>query len=108
MKLIALFGAAALAAGTVVTATPAEAQRGGWHHGGPDGGPGGDRGRGHGWGRGGHDWNRGRGWDRGPRWRGNYGYGRPGYGYGYGRSRVVCRLQPGYYGPVRRCFRVQR
>ncbi|MCP3733919.1 hypothetical protein M9979_03385 [Sphingomonas sp. RP10(2022)] len=108
MKLIALFGAVALAAGTVVTAAPAEAQRGpdrGWHG---HRGPGWDRGPG--WNRG-PRWDHGRRWDRrGPRWHGGYGYrggyGRP--GYGYGRGRVVCRMERGYYGPVRRCFRVYR
>lgn len=105
MKLVAMFGAVAIAAGTIVTATPAEAQRYGWHDRGPGwhgGGPGWDRGRGHGWGRG-PGWDRGRRWDRGPRWHGGYGYRQP--GYGYGRGRVVCRVVRGYYGPERRCFR---
>ena len=108
MKLIALFGAAALAAGTLVTAAPAEAQRHGY-----------DRGHDRGYDRGDHrGWNdrgRGRGYDR-RNFRGydrgrGYGYGQRGYGYGnrgYGRSRVVCRVQRGYYGPVRRCFRIYR
>ena len=114
MKLTVLLGAGALAAGTIA-AIPAEAQRYG------------DRDGYH------QDW-RGRsyrgdngyrpGYDRG--YRGAYGYrgdyrgyrdrrgyrggdrhrsrGYDGRGY-YGRPRVVCRLQPGYYGPVRRCFR---
>jgi hypothetical protein len=101
MKIIAMLGAAALAMGAL-GATPAEAQRGGWD--------------GH---RGGHGWNGGGGYrgDRGYRgYRGGYGNRgyrgyRGGYGYrggGYGRSRVVCRLQRGYYGPVRRCFRTFR
>ena len=106
MKIIALFAAGALATGTLLAAAPADAQRYGW-----DGPRGGDRG-----------WHDGRRWD-GPRhgYRGD-GYGdhgyrrggydggyRGGYGYrgprGYGRSRVVCRIERGYYGPVRRCFR---
>ncbi len=108
MKLIALFSAVALAAGTLMTAAPAEAQRYGYDRGGYDRG---------GYDRGGYDrgYDRGRdrrhfrggdrgrhyGYDRGRR----YGYGN---GRGYGRSRVVCRVQRGYYGPVRRCFRVYR
>lgn len=48
---------------------------------------------------------------------GGYGYRDRGYGYGYrggyrgdyrrghGHSRVVCRIERGYYGPVRTCFR---
>lgn len=99
MKIIAVFAAGALAAGTLA-AVPADAQRYGWH---------GDRG--HGW----HG-DRGRGWrgDRGygRRWDGYRGYRgyRGDYGYrgGYGRTRVVCRIQRGYYGPVRRCFSVYR
>ncbi|MBI0474534.1 hypothetical protein D9601_04045 [Sphingomonas sp. MA1305] len=100
MKLIAMLGAGALAVGTLTAvATPAEAQRWGdrydrgWH----------DNGRHHGWDRGDRGWDRGdrgRGWDRGY----GYGYGRP---Y-YGRSRVVCRIERGWYGPERRCFRVYR
>lgn len=101
MKLVALFGAVALATGTLVAAAPAEAQRHGYDRGGYDRGH--HRGYDRGWNRGYH---RGparhyRGYDRGRR----YGYG---YGRGYGRSRVVCRVQRGYYGPVRRCFRVYR
>lgn len=97
MKIIAVFAASALAAGTIMAAAPADAQRYGWH---------GDRG-----GR----WHDGRGYRRdrwhGPRhgygWRGGYRGYRGGYGWrgGYGRPRVVCRIHPGYYGPVRRCFR---
>jgi len=105
MKLIAMIGAAALAAGTIVTATPADAQRYGWDRG--------DRG----WNdRGGFDrgWNDRRGYDRG--WRGDRGWHRGWdrgrrYGYDggyYGRGRVVCRIHRGYYGPERRCFRVYR
>lgn len=101
MKIIAMFAAGALAAGTLFASAPADAQRHGWN--GPHGGPGwhgprGDRG-----------WHGRRGWD-GPRhgYRGYRGY-RGGYGYrgarGYGHSRVVCRIERGYYGPVRRCFR---
>lgn len=104
MKIFALFGAGALAVASL-TAVPAEAQRG-WDHGprhgydhGPRGGPGWDRGRG--W-----DRDRGRGWDRG---RG-HGYRQHYRGHrgGYGRGRVVCRVQRGYYGPVRRCVTVYR
>ena len=100
MKLIALFSAAALSAGTLMTPAPAEAQRHGYERGY-------DRGDHRGYDR---RWNRGpdRRWDRG-RHR-SYDRGR-GYGYGrggYGRGRTVCRVQRGYYGPVRRCFRVYR
>lgn len=103
MKLVALFSAVALATGTLVAATPAEAQRHGYERGY-------DRGHHRGYDRG---WNRGpdrrvhRGYNRGR----HYGYDRGrryGYGRGYGRSRVVCRVQRGYYDPVRRCFRVYR
>ncbi len=99
MKIIAMFAAGALAAGTLFAAAPADAQRHGW-----------DGHRGGGW-HGDRGW---RGRDRGYRgyrggYRGNYGYRGGGYGYrgprGYGRSRVVCRIERGYYGPVRRCFR---
>ena len=94
MKIIAMLGAAALAVGAI-GAAPADAQRHGY-----------DGHRGGGWHGGGY--RRDRGW-RGH--RGGYGY-RGNYGYrghrGYGRSRVVCRVQRGYYGPVRRCFRVGR
>ncbi len=96
MKIVAMIGAALLATGTVATA-PAEAQprhgygydrhdRGGWRD---------DRG----W-RGDRGWRDDRGWrgDRGRRWNGGY----------RARGRVVCRVQRGYYGPVRRCFRVYR
>ena len=106
MKIMTLFAAGALAAGTLFSAAPADAQRHGWD---------GPRGRGD-WHRGG-EWHGDRGWN-GPRhgYRGDRGYrGYRGeyrggaYGYrgprGYGRSRVVCRVQRGYYGPVRRCFR---
>jgi len=101
MNLIAIFGAAALVAGPLVAAAPAQAQYRdydrGYHgdHRGWD-----DRGRGHDR-RGfrGYDRHEFRGYDRG---RG-YGYGR-----GYGRSRVVCRVHRGYYGPERSCFRVYR
>ena len=97
MKIIAMFAAGALATGTLFAAAPADAQRYGWD------GP-----RGH------HDWHgpRGdRGWDGPRRGYGGYrgGYRDSGYGYrgprGYGRSRVLCRIERGYYGPVRRCFR---
>ena len=101
MKIIAMLGAAALAVGAI-GAAPADAQRHGYdghHRGGP------------GWHGGGYRGDRGFR-DRGYRGhRGGYGY-RGNYGYrgqrGYGRSRVVCRVQRGYYGPVRRCFRVGR
>ncbi len=86
MKITAILGAGALAIGSlVVTAAPAAAQRHGHsryerdHH---------DRGR-------------------------YYGqrYQRRGNVYRYRshvRSRVVCRVQRGYYGPVRRCYRIYR
>jgi hypothetical protein len=85
MKIIAMFAAGALATGTLFAAAPADAQRYGWD------------------GR--------RGWNGPRRGYGGYrgGYRDSGYGYrgprGYGRSRVVCRIERGYYGPVRRCFR---
>jgi hypothetical protein len=86
MKLIALLGAGALAAGTLVAAAPADAQHYGYrgHH----RYYGGDH-----W-RGGYGHRVGYGW-RGRRWHGGYG-------------RTVCRVHRGYYGPVRRCFRVYR
>ena len=104
MKIVAMFAAGALAAGTLVASAPADAQRYGWD--GPRDGPGWhDRGR-----HEGRGWDDRRGWD-GPRhgYRGyRDGYRGGGYGYrgprGYGRSRVVCRIERGYYGPVRRCF----
>lgn len=99
MKIIAAFAAGLLAV-SGLAATPADARprygydgygRGwqgdrGWH---------GDRG----WR--GDRWDRGRGWrgDRGRSWRGDYRRG------GY---RTVCDVRPGYYGPVRQCFRVRR
>ena len=43
---------------------------------------------------------------RGDRWRGRGNGWRGGRNRGY--SRVVCRVRDGYYGPVRRCFRVYR
>lgn len=93
MKITALIGAGLLAAGMLTTGTPADAQpRGGWH--GYDGGYGYHR-----------------GW-RGDRWRDGRRFRAPRYGYGYRpyrvRSRVVCRLRPSYYGPVRVCRRVWR
>lgn len=95
MRMIALTVAGLLAAGALAPA-PAEAQRHGWN---------GDRGWRGGWDRGwrGHDrrWNH-RGWNRD--WRGGY---RPGWGY-RPRPRLVCQMVPGYWGPVRRCFRVWR
>ncbi|TPG12112.1 hypothetical protein [Sphingomonas oligophenolica] len=96
MKITAILGAGALAIGSlVVTAAPAAAQR----HG--DG----NYDRGH------HDRDN---YNRGHNDRGHH-YGqrnhRRGYAYGYRsnvRSRVVCRVQRGYYGPVRRCYRIYR
>ncbi len=108
MKFIAAMGAGLLAVtGFAATATAADAQGRGWHD---------DRGwRGDRWDRG-PGWDRGRGydrgwrgdrWDRGPGWRGDRGYG---YGYGYRapRFRTVCRIERGYYGPVRQCYQVRR
>jgi hypothetical protein len=106
MKLTALITAGALAVGTFAVAAPAEAQRGY-----RDGYRGGNNYRPY------RGYNRGiyRGYNRryyGP--RRFYGsprrfYGNRGY-YGgrgfYGRPRVTCRIVRGYYGPVRRCFRV--
>lgn len=92
MKLIALFSAAVLATGTLVAAVPAEAQRYGYDNG---HGRHGDYRRDYRRGRRGHD----RGYNRGYGYRGQRGYG---------RSRVVCRVHRGYYGPERRCFRVNR
>ncbi|WP_374943638.1 hypothetical protein [Sphingomonas sp.] len=102
MKIAILIGAALLGA-TGVAATPAEAQRHDRHHGGGwqgDRGWHGDRGwRGDRHWRGDRGWrgNRGYGWNRGARWHG-----------GYARSRVVCRVERGYYGRERRCFSVYR
>jgi hypothetical protein len=99
MKIIAMLGAATLAIGAI-GATPADAQRYGWdgHRGGP------------GWNGGGYRGGHGYRGDRGYRgYRGGYRHrGYRGYRGGYGRTRVVCRVQRGYYGPVRRCFRVHR
>ena len=112
MKIIAMFAAGALAAGTLFAAAPADAQHYGWDGPRDGGGWHGDRG----W-HGNRGWHGDRGWrgrDHGYRgyrggYRGDYGYRGGGYGYrgprGYGRSRVVCRIERGYYGPVRRCFR---
>ena len=88
MKIIALIGAGLLGLGTLAAAAPAEAQpRFGWH---------GDH--------------RAYRYDA-PRWRGDR-WRAPRYGYGYRpyrvRSRIVCRLRPGYYGPVRVCRRAWR
>ena len=97
MKIIALIAAGALAATGLTAAAPAEARRGGWNDGYRDG-RGIDRG-----------WRHGRRFDRG--WRGNRGgFQAPrnrGYygGRGYSRPRVVCRIQRGWYGPERVCFR---
>ena len=108
MKFIAILGAAALGIGTLAGAAPAEAQRYGYDRGY-------DRGYDHGGYRDrGYDRRDGRRWHGGPRYRDyGYGYGRGGYdrgprwgGRGYGRGRVVCRIERGYYGPQRRCFRV--
>ncbi|MDP1026008.1 hypothetical protein Q5H91_02185 [Sphingomonas sp. KR1UV-12] len=96
MKIIAAIGAGLLATATFAAA-PAEAQ-GRWgyndyHRG--------DGWRGDGWRGDRRDW-RGdrRGWrgDRGRRWHGGY----------RARYRTVCRIERGYYGPVRRCFQVRR
>lgn len=86
MKLIALLGAGALAAGTLVIAAPADAQRYGY--------------RGH------HGYNGGHYWRGGYGHRGGYGWRGRGWHGGYGRT--VCRVHRGYYGPIRRCFRVSR
>ena len=101
MKFIAYLGAAALGIGMLAGAAPAEAQRYGYDRGydrGYDHGGYRDRGYGR------HD---GRRWHGGPGYRG-YGYDRGSRwgGRGYGRGRVVCRIERGYYGPQRRCFRV--
>ena len=99
MKLMALFGAGALAAGLLASAPAAEAQRYGDRAYRYDGG-----GRGYGY-RGDYRHraygyrHRGYGFRDGYGYRG--GYGRRGY---YGRPRVVCRVRPGRFGPVRRCF----
>jgi hypothetical protein len=101
MKIAILIGAALLGA-TGVAAAPADAQRHGWNDR-YDRGDRYDRDD-RGWRDdrrsyrhdGGHrHWNRGehRGWNR---------------GWGRDRSRVVCRTHRGYYGPVRRCFRIHR
>ncbi len=100
MRIIAAIGAGLLATATFA-AVPAEAQsRYGYN--------GYDSGRGDGWrgDRGDRNWrgDRGyrndRGWrgDRGRRWHGGY----------RARYRTVCRMERGYYGPVRRCFQVRR
>ena len=92
MKILALTAAGLLSA-MALTPIQADAQtRRGWH-----GGWHGDRGWHGGWDRGSH-----RGWNRG------YRYGGYGGGYYRPRSRVVCRIHRGYYGPVRRCVRVWR
>ena len=97
MKLMTLFGAGALAAGTMLAGVPADAQRYGHAQ---------DHGRyDHRYGgrdhfRGGYGYH-GRGHGRGY----GYGYGR---GYGHRRGHLVCRVRRGYYGPVRHCFRVSR
>lgn len=95
MRISNLIGAGALVVATLTAATPAEAQRGGWR--------GDDRG---GW----HDGDRRDGYRDGyrdRRWRD--GRGQREWRGGYrARARTVCRVQRGYYGPVRRCFRVWR
>ena len=96
MKLASLFIAGALAAGTMVATTaPAAAQRYGYDHG--------------------RGYDRDRGYDRGygdRHYRPRHGYYGPRGHYrpynGYGRSRVVCRVHRGRYGPVRDCFRTFR
>jgi opacity protein-like surface antigen len=92
MKIIALIGAGLLAGGSITAAAPADAQpRYGWN------------------GHGGYGYHGG--W-RGDRWRDGRRFRAPRYGYGYRpyrvRGRVVCRLRPSYYGPVRVCRRVWR
>ena len=78
MKLIALFSAAALAAGTLMTAAPAEAQRYGY-----------DRGYDRGYDHRGYDRRDDRGWRGGPRYHGR-GFDRDrGYGYGGGAMAAV-------------------
>ncbi|MBY9061813.1 hypothetical protein K7957_02560 [Sphingomonas yunnanensis] len=74
--------------------------------------------------RGWHDNGRHRGYDRDDRrrwdrehrgrddrrWRGDgrrYGWNGYGRDRGWDRGRTVCRWQDGYYGPVKRCFRVR-
>lgn len=96
MKLIALFGAAAMAVGAL-TAVPAEAQRDGYRDGRGSQGSYADRDH-----RGYREGGRYR--QAGPRW--NRGYRSHG---GYrARGRVVCRLDRGRHGRVRHCFRVYR
>ena len=104
MKIAVLIGAALL--GTAgIAATPADAQRDGWNDR-YDRGWNGDRG----W-RDDRRWNNGGGWrgDRNGygnrRWNGNRGWNG---GRRWNRSRLVCRTYDGYYGPERRCFRVNR
>lgn len=95
MRITALIGAGLLGLATLTAAAPAEAQRrGGWHGDGP---------------RYAHGYDRGYRGDRlreGRRWRG------PRYVRGYRpyrlRDRVVCRIRPGYRGPVRICRPVRR
>jgi hypothetical protein len=96
MKITALIGAGLLGLGTLTIAAPADAQpRRGWH----------DGGRGYGYDRGYRGY-RGDRFREGRRWRG------PRYGYGYrpyrARNRVVCRIRPSYYGPVRVCRPIWR
>jgi hypothetical protein len=93
MKIAILVGAALL--GTGIAAAPAEAQGYGRYDGYRD--------RGYR-----HDYR----YDRHDRydrrdWRGGRGYGWN-RGWRGGRGRLVCRVRPSYYGPVRRCFRVYR
>jgi hypothetical protein len=90
MKLLALAAAGLLAGSAVAVPAPAEAQR--FHHR--------DYGRHYGW----HGPRPGYGYRRHYGWRGGY---RPYYRSGYRQGpRTVCRLHRGYYGPVRRCYRV--
>ncbi|WCT73343.1 hypothetical protein PQ455_17300 [Sphingomonas naphthae] len=90
MKITAFMTAAGLAVATLgVTATPAEAQRAGWH------GRHHDNGRWHG-----NRWDRNHRWDRGHR---AWGY-RPGYRNRYAyRAPGRCWTEWGRYGRVRVC-----
>ena len=100
MKIAILVGAALLGAAGVAP-VQADAQRYGYQ----------DRydGRGQGWrddrgSRGDRNWRGDRRWRDGRGWRGDRGWNR-----GYrARGRTVCRLERGYYGPIRRCFRINR
>lgn len=98
MKLIAMLGAGAMVAGSMVATTaPASAQRyDGWRGGYDQRYDGGRR-----------DWRDGRGWrdDRGRGWNGNRGWHR---GWDRPRTRVVCRWERTWHGRERVCFRTYR